>query len=117
MFIICNPQTGKVEHEIHDHTLVTPELESRGMYIDSLPTFPQQAGKSQDLYYDSVKKTFSVVYVPIPLTPEQRIEELEQNLGNVLLESAADKAKIAEMETSQGDLLMEIATLKMGGSL
>lgn len=85
MFIICNPQTGKVEHEIHDTSLVTPELESRGMYIDSLPTFPQQAGKNQELYYDSVKKTFSVVYVPIPLTPEQRIAELEMTVAELML--------------------------------
>ncbi|WP_447579977.1 hypothetical protein [Acinetobacter baumannii] len=85
MFIICNASTGKVEHLINDTSLVTPELESRGVYVDSIPTFPQQAGKYQELYYDSMKKTFSVVYIPIPLTPEQRIAELEMTVAELML--------------------------------
>jgi hypothetical protein len=44
-------------------------------------------------------------------------EQLKTELGNVLLESATDKARLAELEEQQGSLLMEIATLKMGGNL
>ncbi|WP_370225303.1 hypothetical protein [Cytobacillus sp.] len=52
---------------------------------------------------------------PNPLLEAQKkITILEQDLGNVLFESAADKAKISELETTQGDLLIEIAILKNG---
>lgn len=44
-------------------------------------------------------------------------ELIKQDMGALLLEQAMDKMKIAELEKSQGDLLMEIAMLKMGGSL
>lgn len=43
-------------------------------------------------------------------------EQLNSDIGLVLFESAMDKAKIAGLEASQGDLLMEIAILKMGGN-
>jgi len=44
--------------------------------------------------------------------------ELNQEaLGNMLFENAMDKVKISSLEISQGDLLMEIAMLKMGGVL
>lgn len=89
MFIICNSSTGKVEHLINDTNLVTPELESRGMYVDSIPTFPQQTGKYQELYYDAVKKTFYVEYVTLPLTPEQRIAELEETVAALMLGGAS----------------------------
>ncbi|EFV74419.1 hypothetical protein HMPREF1013_05299 [Bacillus sp. 2_A_57_CT2] len=85
MFIICNSTTGEVEHAIYDTNLVTPELESRGVYVETVPNFPQQAGKYQKLFYDSMKKTFSVEYVPIPLTAEQRIAELEMTIAELML--------------------------------
>lgn len=44
-------------------------------------------------------------------------ELIKQDLGNMLFESGMDKIKISELEVSQGDLLMEIAILKMGGSI
>ena len=43
--------------------------------------------------------------------------QIKTDLGNILFESAMDKSKISELEVAQGDLLMEIAMLKMGGSL
>ncbi len=46
---------------------------------------------------------------------KQEKEQLKQDLGNILFESAMDKAKIAELESNQADLLMEIALLKTGG--
>ena len=44
-------------------------------------------------------------------------ELIKQDLGNMLFENAMDKVKISSLEISQGDLLMEIAMLKMGGVL
>ena len=46
-----------------------------------------------------------------------QIELNQEALGNMLFENAMDKAKISSLEISQGDLLMEIAMLKMGGIL
>jgi|GEM_PF-4069266 len=48
--------------------------------------------------------------------PAKKLEAAEMDLGNLLIESAMDKAKIAELETLTGDLLIEVATLKMGGN-
>ncbi|KMY49575.1 hypothetical protein [Peribacillus loiseleuriae] len=52
-----------------------------------------------------------------PVTKDEEIEQLQQDLGMILLESANDKARIVELEINQGEMLMEIATLKMGGNL
>ena len=46
-----------------------------------------------------------------------QIELNQEALGNMLFENAMDKVKISSLEISQGDLLMEIAMLKMGGVL
>ncbi|WP_010098455.1 hypothetical protein [Ornithinibacillus scapharcae] len=43
-------------------------------------------------------------------------KHLQTDLGNALLESASDKARIAELETTSGALLLEVATLKSGGN-
>lgn len=45
----------------------------------------------------------------------QENDQLKVELGNILIENANDKAKISELETVQGELLLEVATLKMGG--
>lgn len=46
----------------------------------------------------------------------QENEQLKADLGNILLESANDKFKIASLEATTGDLLMEVANLKLGGN-
>ena len=46
-----------------------------------------------------------------------QVELNQEALGNMLFENAMDKVKISSLELSQGDLLMEIAMLKMGGVL
>lgn len=50
----------------------------------------------------------------IPL--EEQIQQLQSDLGNVLLESANDKQKITSLEATVGDLLLEMAALKTGGN-
>ncbi|MCA4756338.1 hypothetical protein [Mycolicibacterium fortuitum] len=62
------------------------------------------------------------VNVPKPITPvdaealEQRLETTEADLGNLLLQSATDKATIAALEDTVGSLLLEVAALKGGVS-
>ena len=51
---------------------------------------------------------------------EKKIDKIQaelnqEALGNMIFENAMDKAKISSLETSQGDLLMEVAMLKIGG--
>ena len=46
-----------------------------------------------------------------------QVELNQEALGNMLFENAMDKVKISSLEISQGDLLTEIAMLKMGGVL
>lgn len=47
--------------------------------------------------------------------PAKKADQLGADLGNLLLESAMDKATILELEDTVGNLLFEVAALK-GGS-
>ncbi|MFD3261847.1 hypothetical protein ACE3MQ_24925 [Paenibacillus lentus] len=44
----------------------------------------------------------------------EQVLSLESDLGNLLLENAADKATIATLEDTVGNLLLEVAALKGG---
>lgn len=46
----------------------------------------------------------------------EKIDQLNSEIGELLLDSAIDKSRITELEISQGDLLLEIAQLKNGGA-
>ncbi|MGG1878125.1 hypothetical protein ABDI30_11230 [Paenibacillus cisolokensis] len=50
---------------------------------------------------------------PEPTLSEQ-VTELNQTVGNLILESANDKSTIASLENTVGSLLLEIAALKGG---
>ncbi|WP_144869664.1 hypothetical protein [Paenibacillus sp. FSL M8-0142] len=50
---------------------------------------------------------------PDPTLSEQ-VTELNQTVGNLILESANDKATIASLEDTVGSLLLEVASLKGG---
>ncbi|HWO95150.1 MAG TPA: hypothetical protein VNM45_02105 [Bacillus sp. (in: firmicutes)] len=51
-----------------------------------------------------------------PEITESDKQQIQQDMGALLLESANDKAKIKELETLTGDLIIEIANLKAGGA-
>lgn len=89
------------------------ETDLEVIMAESIPEPVQEAQKMAIPYYNSVEGAVFYEYVDKQLTPE---EQLQQDLGNVLFESAMDKARIAELEINQGEMLMEIAMLK-GGSL
>ncbi|QOK28071.1 hypothetical protein IIE26_05225 [Cytobacillus oceanisediminis] len=93
------------------------ELEAHGFFVEKLPVPLQEQNQEAILKGSYASKTVWFEYVPKQLTRDEEIEQLKQDLGNILFESAADKAKITELEAAQGDLLMELATLKMGGSV
>lgn len=46
---------------------------------------------------------------------ETQIEQLNNEIGSLLLENAMLKAQVESLEESQGELIMEVAELKMGG--
>ncbi|MFD3260831.1 hypothetical protein ACE3MQ_19745 [Paenibacillus lentus] len=48
----------------------------------------------------------------LPLS--EQVKSLESDMGNLLLENAADKATIATLEDTVGNLLLEVAALKGG---
>lgn len=64
------------------------------------------------MYYE--KKDEHVISFK-PSEPKE-VDLLKQDIGTLLLESANDKAKIAELENLTGDLILEIANLKAGGA-
>lgn len=63
------------------------------------------------VYLDSTDPEAPPVYQP-PLT--EQVNELNTTMGNLILESANDKATIASLEDTVGSLLLEVATLKGG---
>ncbi|MEK4403427.1 hypothetical protein MKZ26_03150 [Sporosarcina sp. FSL K6-6792] len=100
------------------------ELELEGHFIESIPEAEFVGGKSPILKYDSINGTIFYEYVDRPMTQEEEFEQLktqlsqtQDDLGTSLFESAMDKARIADLEAIQGEMLMEIAMIKMGGAL
>ncbi|MEN8702444.1 hypothetical protein [Bacillus infantis] len=89
------------------------DLEKEGFLVEEVPVFDNVAGKDQYVMY-TPEKGFWVEYKDRALTED---DLLQQEIGAILFESAMDKARIAELEASQGDMLIEIAMLKMGGNL
>lgn len=47
--------------------------------------------------------------------PENRLSDAEKNIGEILFDAAMDKIKADEIESTQAEMLLEIAQLKMGG--
>lgn len=50
----------------------------------------------------------------LKLPPPEPIQSTEEMLGTLLLESANDKATIANLEETLGNVMLELATLKGG---
>lgn len=100
---------------IHNRPEMLPEdMLAQGIEVEELITPDEtQAGKDATLFINPQSKELWYEYSERQLSPE---EQLQQEIGNILLESAMDKARIAELEASQGDMLIEIAMLKMGGT-
>lgn len=57
-----------------------------------------------------------VKFVNEEKNPENRLGDAEISLGNVLFENAMEKVRVNGIEAIQGDLMLEIAQLKMGGN-
>lgn len=85
--------------------------------IADIPDATYERGKQAVMKYDADTQSIYYDYMDVPLTHEEEIEQLKEELDSTLLESAFDKARIAELEETQGILLMEVAMLKMGGNL
>lgn len=100
-------------HNVHGLKKTEEELLKTGYLVASVPEPEPIEGKVGMTRFNGTDFYFE--YLDIPLTDSDRLSQLELELGDILLESAMDKAKINELELSQGDLLMEIALLKMGG--
>jgi hypothetical protein len=67
-------------------------------------------------YFISDVETGSYYGIKKEIKEPTEVELLQQDMGTLLLESANDKARISELETLTGDLILEIATLKGGAA-
>lgn len=85
--------------------------------VGEIPSPEVLAGKIPILFYNVATKTLEYEYIDRTLTIEEEVEQLRIDLGNSLFENAMDKTKIANLEANQGEMLMEIAMIKMGGIL
>lgn len=92
------------------------ELNQTGLLVETLPV-REDNGKNTTLFLNKSTKEMYYEYTDFPLTEEEKFEQLSNALGDALLENAADKVRIVELEKTQGELLMEVAMLKMGGNL
>ncbi|MUG68631.1 hypothetical protein GNP94_21915 [Paenibacillus campinasensis] len=64
------------------------------------------------LYPDDLNEPEAPPVYRKPLT--QEVDDLNQTIGTLLIESANDKATISSLENAVGSLLLEIAALKGG---
>lgn len=56
------------------------------------------------------------VYEFVKTEEEKNLENIQMDLGTILIERAMDKMLVRELQSSQADLLMEITLLKSGGN-
>lgn len=89
------------------------QLLQEGFLVEAIPNPLDQTGKVPVMKFNKSTNEVYYEYEERPLTTE---EQMQQDLGNILFESAMDKQKIAELESMTGNLLMEVATLKTGGN-
>jgi len=104
-----NPNETRVQRIAYDTTGWTEEDLRGGIVVDSIPE-PENNGKIATLHINKDTKEMWYEYEEVPLTPEQ----IMQNLQN---EIAAVKARNAELEKSQADqdeLLMQLMLSKGG---
>ncbi|MGE6260858.1 hypothetical protein ACQKCU_23780 [Heyndrickxia sporothermodurans] len=68
-------------------------------------------------YYQEVLKEINenAPKSPLDILKEEN-QQLQQDIGSLLFESANDKAEIAMLKESMGNLLLEVAELKLGGN-
>ncbi|WP_055108949.1 hypothetical protein [Paenibacillus ihumii] len=120
MFAIYHDLVGdiaKVKAIIHNP--YPEQIEENGLHVESLPISETPEGmypvlminlSTGEMFYN-----YEVLPVQIPDNEiADKVTALESDLGNLLLENAADKATIATLEDTVGNLLLEVATLKGG---
>jgi hypothetical protein len=112
-----NNGSGKTEEEMKAEGILLSITEQdvinvKRSFIEGNP--PPAKNYEPVMYYNPVTQQLFFEYEETAGLQEQL--QTEEVIGTLLFESATDKAKIAELETAQGDLLMEIAMLKMGGT-
>lgn len=54
--------------------------------------------------------------IKIPSPEERRLEATELDIASILFGSMEDKMRISQVESELGNALVEIMTLKMGGT-
>ncbi|WP_446662939.1 hypothetical protein [Geobacillus sp. CCR] len=100
MFIVYRSDNHEVETILYDHRLITDEMKERGFFVDSLPTIDNTlVGKYGVLVADPATKTVSVEYRDRPLTPEEKLQLIEQ-------ENRELKNQIEIMQQAMDELLL-----------
>ncbi|WP_136604678.1 hypothetical protein [Paenibacillus dokdonensis] len=61
-------------------------------------------------------KDSTVNFVNEDKDPQKQTDQMGADLGNLLMESAMDKATIMQLEDTVGNLLLEVAMLKGGAA-
>lgn len=92
------------------------ELNQTGLLVETLPV-REDNGKNATLFVNKSTKEMYYEYADFPPTEDEKYAQINEAVGVALLENAADKVRIVELEKTQGELLMEVAMLKMGGNL
>lgn len=122
MYVIFNEESPKVGDVQVVMSQVWPEQEvPNAIHTDAELTEPLDIpGMVADLKINLEDGTFFYDYHAIDTlesrvsTLQQENAELNQTIGNLILESANDKATISNLNDTVGNLLLEVAALKGG---
>lgn len=88
------------------------ELLQDGFLVNSVPEAPIQEGKITKTKY--VNGQFEFVYEDVPVSPEQKLIQLEQENANLFLDNAIQETRINDLETENANILLELAMIKGG---
>lgn len=95
-----NPNVTKVQRTAYDTTGWTEEDLRDGIVVDSIPE-PENNGKGWELHINKDTKKMWYEYFELPLSPEQVIQNLRNEMATVKAENEDLKLAIAESAEAQ----------------
>ncbi len=111
------PEKALVEYRSEYYDDLPPEIIAKGIVVDKIPASEPKPFMLETLYYNPQTEKFFYEYVERPLSPDEEVKKLQDVIAQLLIEKAQDTDKMSAFEKNQGEMLMEIAMLKMGGNL
>ncbi|WP_289142451.1 hypothetical protein [uncultured Brevibacillus sp.] len=82
----------------HQPDLLNETERADGFFVESIPEYVPQLGKTAELFYNPQTKEFYYEYRDVPTTESERIAQLEKNLKDLMLTATDQYEQTLEIE-------------------